>query len=364
MKLNIKTIRRILGICIVIIIIILIASIITRNMNSGLDEVNSIDNIIGKTAKRKYVKIEDKNGAIFYLPKGFRISDNPEEQIVDEGLVIIDNTGDKETNGSEFIWIPVEDIDKAYNYDRNTDELLLETQAEDSSITEEYINIRKSITTYGGFYISRYEAGISEKLKSELEKSKFMDEKQNILKDTTEDWAKEKYKPISKPNSTVWNFIQWGGSFKEKASDGLAGNDEKNGAVKVARSMYEKSKTSVKSNLCYGFQWDAIMNFIDPNYYSNTCDENSVIVDSSEYGNYNNALRQTASDGIYSQKNIFDLSGNVWEWTMEGSSNSYRITRGGSYVTKGNMYSISSEEQFYPSDNFKDIGFRVALWIK
>ena len=127
--------------------------------------------------------------------------------------------------------------------------------------------------------------------------------------------------------------------------------------------MYKNSKTTVKSNLCYGFQWDAIMNFIDSNYYTNTCDKNSVIEDSSSYGNYNSQLNKTASNIGYTQKNIYDLAGNVWEWTMEGYSGLYRVTRGGSYCMRGDYYLISSEKEFYPSDYYKELGFRVALWI-
>jgi len=355
--------KTILKIFIIVILILLVSILIVNKIRNNNQKIVPISEMIGKTANRKFVKIQDANGDIFYLPKGFKISDNETEQTVKDGLVIIDDTGDKETTGSQFIWIPV-DINTVFNNNENTYGELDSSLLQENNSTEEYLDIKNSISKYGGFYISRYEAGISEKMKEELKKSNMLDEKQFITKDTTQDFANGKYKPISKSDSTVWNFIKWGGAFEEKASDNLPGNDEANGAVKVARSMYNNSKTSVRSNLCYGYQWDAIMNFIDSNYYNNLCEEGSVILDSLNSGNYSGKINKTSSYIGYSNKNIFDLAGNVWEWTMTGYSDLYRVARGGSYYPKGNLNSISSQMETYPSDYYKELGFRVALWIK
>ena len=361
-----KIIKPIYILAIISILIIISTVIIVKlkqnNSNPSTQVAVTINEIIGKTAKKKYIKVQDTNGDIFYLPKGFKISENEDEQTVKNGLVIVDNTGDKQTNGSEFVWIPVKDINQIYNSELyKTIDLNV---IKESTDTEEDKNIKESISTYGGFYVARYEAGISEKLKQELSENNSLDNKNFITEDTTQKYANGKYKPVSKADAIVWNYIKWGGTFEEQATDKLAGNDEANGAVKVARSMYDNSKTSVKSNLCYGHQWDAIMNFIDSNYYKNTCTEDSVIKNSSDYGNYNNKLKRTSKEQKYCQNNICDLAGNVGEWTMTGYSEEYRITRGGSYSTDGQIHSICSYREFYPSDYYKEIGFRVALWIE
>jgi len=351
-----------------IISVLIIISIVTiikirQNVSNPSTQVAvTINEILGKTAKKKYIKVQDTNGDIFYLPKGFKISENEEEQTVKNGLVIIDNTGDKQTNGSEFVWIPVKDINQIYNSElyKSMDLNIIKENTD----TEEYENIKESIVTYGGFYIARYEAGISQKMQEELVENNTLDNKNFITEDTTKSYANGKYKPVSKADAIVWNYIKWGGTFEETATDKLAGNDNANGAVKVARSMYDNSKTSVKSNLCYGYQWDAVMNFIDSNYYKNTCTEDSIIINSSDYGNYNNKLKRTSKDQKYCQNNIYDLAGNVGEWTMTGYLEDYRITRGGSYSTDGQIHSISSYREFYPSDYYKEIGFRVAIWIE
>lgn len=369
MKKKIGNIRRILGICIVIVSAILLISIITRNINSNIDKVVPIDEIIGKTANRKFIKIKDINGDIFYLPKGFKISDNTSEQTVDNGLVIIDNTGDKETDGSEFVWIPVDNSntqefeEKFTNNIGNTYKTIDFNLLKENTETEEYVRMKNSVYTYGGFFVARYEAGISDKMQEALMENNFID-KQFISKDTTEEFANGDYKPISKVDSLVWNYIQWGGDFESKATDGFSGNDKLNGVVKVARSMYEKnSKTSVKSSLCYGSQWEAIMNFIDENYYNNSCDENSIIINSNDTGNYYNELQKTGSDIKFFQKNISDLAGNAWELTMESYNELYRVARGGAYSSKGDAHTISSSKEVYPSDYSKEIGFRVVLWM-
>lgn len=42
----------------------------------------------------------DKNGDIAYIPKGFTVSTNEDEQTISTGLVVIG------PDGSEFVWIP------------------------------------------------------------------------------------------------------------------------------------------------------------------------------------------------------------------------------------------------------------------
>lgn len=374
-KIKIKMWELLLTILVVIVIPILLINIYLNKKNEYKHEekIIFIDEIIGKTAEEKTLKIMDSDGAIFYLPKGFKISEDLLEPRVIEGIVIVDDTGNEQTKGSEFVWIPVKNetyeifkqkFTSINGYIYGNLDLNFEKYKNGSEETEEYKKILESIFKYGGFYIARYEAGISEKMMKKLLNSQYIEDKE-ITKDTTEKFASGKYKPVSKADTIVWNYIKWGGTFEEKASDGLAGNDSENGAVKVSRSMYNKnSKTTVKSNLCYGVQWDAIMNFIDANYSEGNCTQNSIIVNSQSVGNYSEELETTGNYMEYNTKNIFDLAGNVFEWTMEGCEEEYRVIRGGSYCSLANEYSMSSRKEFYPSDYYKDLGFRVALYIE
>ena len=111
------------------------------------------------------------------------------------------------------------------------------------------------------------------------------------------------------------------------------------GAVAKSKGMYtDKSKYDVTSTLIYGVQWDAIMAWIDPNYKTSSCKEDSYVRDSTGKGNYeeneddaNNPAKCGSSDN-YRIKNIYDLAGNVYEWTMEAYSTNARVIRGGSYL--------------------------------
>lgn len=354
-KIKSKVIKTTLKILILISIIIFVISMFIIIKRKNETRLYNIEEIIGTRAKYT-LKVQDQNGDICYIPKGFKISDKVSEQEIVNGLVIVDDTNDKETNGSEFVWIPVESssLDEfnekfktyiGYEFDTfDTDFVNCINQTRDNT---EYAKVLDSIYKYKGFYIARYEAGISNLLEEKLKEEKLI--KNNIItEDITRNYATGKYKPVSKKNSIVWNFTQWGNDL------------ESEGAVKVAKSMYKSKKTTAKSTLCYGAQWDAILNFIDNNYYKECVEYNSVIINSNTIGNYSENILNSGQ-GLTKIKNIYDLAGNLAEWTMEEYSDNMKITRGGSSRNKLN---ISSRQELYPNNSYIDVGFRVALYIK
>lgn len=356
---------------VVIIPVVLINMSFNRKNQNESEEIILVTDMIGKTAENKTLKLTDSDGAIFYLPKGFKVSEEIEEPKVSSGIVIVDDTGDKQTNGSEFVWVPVENTTyesfkekfvSINGYLYGSLDLNFDKYKSGSGETEEYKKMCASIFKYGGFYIARYEAGVSDKMLNKLTKADYI-ENEEIVNDTTEKFGKGNYKPVSKSGATIWTNIQWGGTFNEKASDGLAGNDEANGAVKVSRSMYKNSKTTVRSNLCYGNQWDAVMGFLDSNYFEGKCTPESVILKSQVQSNYEITLEKSGFYNEENTKNILDLCGNVFEWTMEGCQDKQRVIRGSGFSSLDDKYSMSSRAEFYPSDYYNDLGFRVALYI-
>ena len=320
------------------------------------------------------------------IPKGFKAIETAQDATISSdadwnsptgyqhGLVIEDATGDSQTNGSQFVWVPVpryEDFHSLEGYRNGSLDSKLSNCKEagdknSSSKTQESIEMYESIKINGGFYVARFEAGISPNMPQAKPTA-----------DTTATYGDGTYKPVSKQNTYVWNWIQWGGTSVHEATDGMQGNDKTNGAVKVARSMYnsieegnKNTNTTVKSTLIYGVQWDAIMNFIDPNYITGTCDTNSFVRDSTGKGNYqdsdsnNNPARAGDTNyTAYSQKNIYDIAGNVFEWTFEAGSSDIRVNRGGSFYSPGASYPASIRVDNRP--NIKDInlGLRVALYL-
>ena len=93
--------------------------------------------------------------------------------------------------------------------------------------------------------------------------------------------------------------------------------------------MYTGEDSSVQSGLLTGKAWDRTCHRIsDYKITVNGVEETISLTDSRKYGNYNNS-QFPANTGIYVQnqkqlsganenwkiKNIYDLAGNVWEWT-------------------------------------------------
>ena len=70
---------------------------------------------------------------------------------------------------------------------------------------------------------------------------------------------------------------------------------------------------------------------------------------------------KTGTNDEYRIKNIYDLAGNVLEWTMEMSTADERVPRGGNY------YGPESASSRYVQTPWRDgedtLGFRVALYI-
>lgn len=238
------------------------------------------------------------------------------------------------------------------------------SSCKENEATYEYTQMKNSVTAYGGFYVARYEAGITD-----------------TSKQSTQDGT---VKPVSKNSTNVWNNIPWGGTNSDIAIDGYQGNDKASGAVKVARSMYPNTEkiteyalpetatnnTGVKSTLIYGVQWDAIMRWmkeIENTSATKTTPQNKYILDSTGMGNYSDSddTNNPAATGTnnYEVKNIYDLAGNVIEWTMEAYDTRDRVYRGGYYYDSGSGVPASIRIDDYPDSSVNDLGFRVTLYL-
>ena len=367
------------------------------NKDSGevsKEDINQSDDNISVGEKAEFdTTINGEKGTYNnpIIPKGFMAIDTETAKWNDvdgwkNGLVIEDATNDQTTSGSQFVWVPVKNyndfhlIEGYYNkvlqsylnisYNpispsreagSNNEEPYTPGKPNQKNTvkgTQESIEMYESVKENGGFYIAIYEAGINGTTESTT-----VNDKDKQIQDGS-------LKPVSKKGVGVWNCIQWSNDAGISPIDGLPGNDTKDGAVKVARSMYNNiylgsnnADTNIKSTLCYGVQWDAVMNFINDNYISGTAE--GYVKDSSERGNYSGKIEVSGSKENYAEKNIYDMAGNLYEWTMEAYDNNYRIGRGGGYDGSGNINSASSRGDNKPNDSYNNltVGFRVALYI-
>lgn len=339
----------------------------TSNYNNYENELKNKNDYIAEDDTIKFEKLKEFNNIKEIgkyncptIPNGFKSieTENASWEINTDGSIKGWNNGlvIEDEIGNQFVWIPVKntnDISRSDGYyNKKQQQYLTNTKEADYvNSTVESKKVYESIKKYQGFYIARYEAGI---------------ENQNNT--TIQDGS---IKPLSKFNVHVWNGIRWGSAYNY-ALDGIQGSDTANGAVKVARSMYPDvenlkeyglpknltNNTGVISTLIYGVQWDLTIDFlsdiknpISKDYYT----KNSIYM-----GNYEKGILNT---GYYSVKNIYDMAGNVWEWTMESYKDKYRIYRGGKYdMGVSSFPSASTRAHLLPDKNWG--GFRIAIFIK
>ena len=258
------------------------------------------------------------------IPKGFTYKEGTKAT----GVVIEDGSH------NEFVWIPSTESEYVKDFSFPSSYSATSSNTSDESFLsglDETLDVKK----YGGFYIGRYEATIPEGATSATNTTGV---------------------PTCQKGKTVWTNIS---QTNSKAS---------------AESMYTGDASSVQSGLLTGKAWDRTCHWIED--YITTINTNSTLRDSRYYGNYSNS-QPPANTGTYVQnkkqlsganenwktKNIYDLAGNVWEWTYEaGSSN--RFFRGGCYSTNGDDYPVSYRNDNNPSIPSGSIGFRLRLYIK
>lgn len=291
---------------------------IEEKANIKITKIATFNNPIVPTGFKKVetetATWEEENG----IPKGWN-----------EGLVIEDEIG------NQFVWVPVENLYAQYK----TGDVI------------DYIDEEQSqIFQYGGFYIARYEAGITEEYIEHLS--------ENELRTTTNN--KEGI-PTSKKGQIVWNYINW-----DRANEN-------------ATKMYENNKY-VRSDLMTVNQCDYIVTWIKNAGYN--------VDDSKEWGNYSNTnfvftgfystdgktykyaenkrketynmLLSTGATERNKSKNIYDFAGNIAEFTdvSEFSHNEY--VRGGYY---DNNSVVSADSKIDISEGNNRQGFRVVLYI-
>ena len=302
--------------------------------------------VIEKNANDSTIKIDD-----VIIPSGFYYVGGSKNT----GLVISDAEADENKGvdytctGNQFVWVPVDDFSKfvrGSEQETATDSGIYKmTGTLDVGYTEpdpdaaqwekdEYNAMMLSVQKNHGFYIARFEAGDG-----------------NATSERTAET--EAHTVVSRKNAYVYNYVSWGDSMTEIGTKG---------AVYLSQNMYKGSE-SVVSTLCYGVQWDAIMNYVS--------DKDHNITNSASWGNYvidpessNLIVQKCGSSEVWKVKNIYDLAGNSFEWTMESRSVSAknRVFRDGD----GTDNPVSARLCIEPTVAYYDepIGFRVALYIK
>ena len=315
------------------------------------------------------------------------------ETNLDNGLVIEDG------NGNQYVWVEVPKNTTVYptaglNITNFTDDEYTKIENDLHTYTSVYRNgtgrkdtwvadnnntgwfteseyyaqkktMLKSVYQNGGFYVGRYEAGIGTN-------------RMSIESQVDGKYPVPTTAPVTKADAYPYTYVT------------------RTQAQNLASNVNSGTKTS---SLMFGVQWDLVLAFMrkdtakitstsvlteNSTTIGNYCDNLWTIKNAnaqySEDGgdtfkacpnpfkkeSYSSILLTTGADSSFSVQNIYDIAGNVFEWTLEKTSNDSLgpcAIRGGYSGDDGSAFP-ADDRSFYNTTAANDyfIGFRVTLW--
>ena len=103
-------------------------------------------------------------------------------------------------------------------------------------------------------------------------------------------------------------------------------------------------------------------------------DLDDIQKNSASWGNHTNSTGDAATNSgskqttgkseYWKANNIYDLAGNVWEWTQEKwSTDTFRAGRGGRYNSDGDNRPAAYRGNDYASFTYIYMGFRASFYL-
>ena len=302
------------------------------------------------------VKVSD---GTFTLPGGFKVAANSGET-VEEGIVIVD------ANGNEFVWVPAE-----------VSEMANMTSKTDDNGNQNYQGKLYSFSSTGATERTSYGQGTTSWREPDIlldydNTSDYLKIIKDILTDqinkyadidTFENTMQEDYNKMIKSISNYHGFYVGRYEMSISNNNTAASVGNVNPLVNDSSNMwyglyaygktYTNSANSVESSMIWGSQYDAMMRWMQSG-------EHGVDV-TDDIGNNRNTSTTTKASTTDVIKNIYDLYGCHYEWTLEANNTYNRVFRGGNY---NYSYSPSNRNNNYSNISNSYNSSRLTLYVK
>ena len=297
----------------------------------------------------------------------------PSQDSVNHGLVI------KDEKNNEWVWIPVDKTTLATMYEESSDEKTLcgttgETAVKTKLYSKSEIISGQTRVTPGTTTDVREPDLVVKKYDGKDD----YDSKEEYYKTILEFESKEKMAEafVADYNEMIASISKYGGFYIGRYELSEAGVQKDKATLTNTNwyNLYKKCKElnaseKVETRMIWGCQWDTTMNWL---ISSGAKTSNEVNTDSSSWGNYQGTSVK-ADDGTTKIKesgtreklntgkttftmanNIYDLAGNVWEWTQEAGGTGGRADRGGDYGGGGFVAPASGRGYTSPDNSDND----------
>ena len=293
----------------------------TKNVSVAVNQFKTAKDYVAANVEVTY-----PDGKV-WIPEGFKVAEDSASTV--QGGVVIEDK-----DGNQFVWVPVAtlaDYKRTWYTGYDSFSEYSEALPEDE---------KTSVERYKGFYIGRYEAGDKESTVAKTLRSS-----NDVTKTVT-----------IKANQAPYNYVT------------------RTEAVSLAEGFATKQGYKAKTKLVSSYAWDTTIAFLQ--------EVNSDYGSSSKEGNYNNTTfsyiditgatkTKAKSSSVLVPTgqttpvcNIYDMGGNVWEWTTESSSSTFSpyAFRGGCY--DDNFADCPAGRRDLDSDYaYAYRGFRLTLFM-
>ena len=291
------------------------------NGSTGNGNTGSGNNFVTKNTEVTY-----PDGKV-WIPEGFRISTDSASTV--QGGVVIE---DKDLN--QFVWVPVATL---ADYKRTWYTGWSPFSDYSEALPEDE---KTSVERYKGFYIGRYEAGDKESTVAKTLRSS-----NDVTKTVT-----------IKANQAPYNNVR------------------RTQAVSLAEGFATKQGYKAKTKLVSSYAWDTTIAFLQKvnSDYGNSSEEGNYKDTTFPYTDITGASQTKASNSQVLVPtgqttpvcNIYDMGGNVLEWTTEScSSTKYPYALRGGHCASGFANSPAGLRYASPDAAYNGLGFRLTLFM-